>query len=86
MGYVRLCLDPNFPKSYILKSTMVKLFNTHQVKPIGKLITPGLFVTVARLNNKQKKSLKSILTLFRRVLGRSFLRRLPKDQYSMKVN
>ena len=62
---------------------MIKLFNTHQVQIIGKLVTPGLLVTVARLKNTQKASLKSIPTLFMCLLRKKFLRRLPKDQYSV---
>jgi hypothetical protein len=43
---------------------MLKLFNTNQVQLIGKLVTPGLLVTVSRLTTHSKTSLKSIPTLF----------------------
>ena len=62
VGYVKMCLWK--------ESTMIKLFNTHQVKMIGKFVTPGLDVTVARLKNAQKTNLKTIPTLFMRLLRR----------------
>ena len=34
---------------------------------MGKLVTPGLLVTVARVRNAQKTNLKSIRTLFIRL-------------------
>ena len=37
---------------------MIKLFNTHQVQLIGKLVTPGLLVTVARLKIAHKNKIK----------------------------
>ena len=55
---------------HMKKSIMIKLFNTHQVQLIVKLVTLDLLVTVARLKNAQKTSLKSIPTLFMRLLRR----------------
>ena len=56
VGYVRMYLEQNMPRSYVWKeSTMIKLFNTHQFQLIGKLVTPGLLVTVARLKCTQNK-------------------------------
>ena len=34
---------------------MIKLFNTHQVQLIGKLVTPGWLVTVSRLTTRRNK-------------------------------
>ena len=38
------------------KIIMIKLFNTHQVQLIGKLVTPGLLVTVSRLTTHRKQA------------------------------
>ena len=43
-------------------------FNTHQVQLIRELATPGLIVSVARLKNAHKWSIKPIQTLFMRLL------------------
>ena len=77
VGYVRMCLEPNLPRSYILQQSIkIKLFNTHQVQLIGRFVSSGLLVTVAMLKTSQKMSLKSITTLFMRLLRIYFLRRL----------